>query len=139
MGWIESGIGFVLQKMDLLWPAGRAEFLKSLLADGVIAGVGNVIVFLPNIMLLFMAITLLEDTGYMARAAFIMDRLMKWVGLHGKSFIPMLTGFGCTVPAIMGTRVLDNRRDRLTTMMVLPLSLVICISMLTFLAVFVTP
>jgi len=121
MGWIESGIGFVLQKMDLLWPAGRAEFLKSLLADGVIAGVGNVIVFLPNIMLLFMAITLLEDTGYMARAAFIMDRLMKWVGLHGKSFIPMLTGFGCTVPAIMGTRVLDNRRDRLTTMMVLPL------------------
>jgi len=121
MGWIESGIGFVLQKMDLLWPAGRAEFLRSLLADGVIAGVGNVIVFLPNIMLLFMAITLLEDTGYMARAAFIMDRLMKWVGLHGKSFIPMLTGFGCTVPAIMGTRVLDNRRDRLTTMMVLPL------------------
>ena len=121
MGWIEVGIGFVLQKMDLLWPAGRAEFLKSLLADGVIAGVGNVIVFLPNIIILFMAITLLEDTGYMARAAFIMDRLMKWVGLHGKSFIPMLTGFGCTVPAIMGTRVLDNRRDRLTTMMVLPL------------------
>ncbi len=121
MNWIESGIGFVLQKIDLLWPAGRAEFLKSLLADGVIAGVGNVLVFLPNIMLLFMAITLLEDTGYMARAAFIMDRLMKWVGLHGKSFIPMLTGFGCTVPAIMGTRVLDNRRDRLTTMMVLPL------------------
>jgi ferrous iron transport protein B len=121
MGWIESGIGFVLQKIELLWPAGRAEFLQSLICEGVIAGVGNVIVFLPNIMLLFMAITLLEDTGYMARAAFIMDRLMKWVGLHGKSFIPMLTGFGCTVPAIMGTRVLDNRRDRLTTMMVLPL------------------
>jgi len=121
MGWIESAIGFVVQKIDLLWPAGRAEFLKSLITDGIIAGVGNVIVFLPNIMLLFMAITLLEDTGYMARAAFIMDRLMKWVGLHGKSFIPMLTGFGCTVPAIMGTRVLDNRRDRLTTIMVLPL------------------
>jgi ferrous iron transport protein B len=72
-------------------------------------------------MLLFFALAMLEDTGYMARAAFIMDRMMKWVGLHGKSFIPMLAGFGCSVPAILGTRVLDNQRDRLTTMLVLPL------------------
>ncbi len=103
------------------WPAENLTFLRSLIIDGVIAGVGGVLVFLPNIVLLFTAISLLEDTGYMARAAFIMDRLMKWVGLHGKSFIPMLTGFGCTVPAIMSTRILDNRRDRLTTIMILPL------------------
>jgi len=95
--------------------------LKSLLVDGVIGGVGNVLVFLPNILLLFLAISLLEDSGYMARAAFMIDRLMHKIGLHGKSFIPMLIGFGCTVPAILGTRVLENRRDRLTTMLVLPL------------------
>ena len=77
--------------------------------------------FLPNIVLLFMAIAVLEDTGYMARAAFVMDRFMSKVGLHGKSFIPLLIGFGCTVPAIMATRTLETRRDRLITMMVLPL------------------
>ncbi len=87
----------------------------------MIGGVGGVIVFLPNIVLLFMAIAVLEGTGYMARAAFVMDRFMSKVGLHGKSFIPLLIGFGCTVPAIMATRTLETRRDRLITMMVLPL------------------
>jgi ferrous iron transport protein B len=95
--------------------------LQSLLVDGIIGGVGGVIVFLPNILLLFLAIAILEDSGYMARAAFIMDRVMHKIGLHGKSFIPMLIGFGCSVPAIMATRTLENRRDRLTTMLVLPL------------------
>ena len=89
--------------------------------DGIIGGVGGVIVFLPNIVLLFLAIAVLEDTGYMARAAFVMDRFMSKVGLHGKSFIPLLIGFGCTIPAIMATRTLESRRDRLTTMLVLPL------------------
>jgi ferrous iron transport protein B len=80
-----------------------------------------VIVFLPNILLLFLSISILEDTGYMARAAFVMDRIMHKIGLHGKSFIPMLIGFGCSVPAIMGTRILENKRNRLTTIMVIPL------------------
>ncbi|UCG56374.1 MAG: ferrous iron transport protein B [Phycisphaerales bacterium] len=104
-----------------LWPAGSESWLKSLLLDGVIGGVGGVIVFLPNILLLFLSIALLEDSGYMARAAFVMDRIMHKIGLHGKSFIPMLIGFGCSVPAIMGTRILENRRSRLTTIMVIPL------------------
>ncbi len=95
--------------------------LKSLVEDGVIAGVGNVVVFLPQIALLFLFIALLEDTGYMARAAFLMDRVMSKVGLHGKSFIPMLSGYACAIPALMGTRVIENRRDRLATIMVLPL------------------
>ncbi len=121
MRWIEYGM---VRLADLVsgWPIwAGAGGLKSLIVDGVIGGVGGVLVFVPNIILLFAAITILEDTGYMARAAFLMDRLMKWVGLHGKSFIPMLIGFGCTVPAIMGARILDNRRDRLTTILVLPL------------------
>jgi len=104
-----------------LWPEGSESLIKSLLVDGVISGVGGVLVFLPNILLLFLAIAMLEDTGYMARAAFVMDRVMHRIGLHGKSFIPMLIGFGCTVPAIMATRILENRRNRLTTIMVLPL------------------
>ncbi len=103
------------------WPAGSESWLRSLLVDGVIAGVGGVIIFLPNILLLFGAIALLEDTGYMARAAFVVDRIMHKIGLHGKSFIPMLIGFGCSVPAIMATRILENRRNRLTTIMVIPL------------------
>ena len=93
----------------------------SLVVDGIIGGVGGVVIFLPNILLLFFAIALLEDTGYMARAAFIMDRLMHRIGLHGKSFIPMLVGLGCSVPAIMATRTLENRRDRLVTILVVPL------------------
>lgn len=104
-----------------LWPVGSESWLRSLLVDGIIGGVGGVIVFLPNILLLFLAIALLEDTGYMARAAFIMDRVMHKIGLHGKSFIPMLIGFGCSVPAIMATRILENRRNRLTTIMIIPL------------------
>jgi ferrous iron transport protein B len=95
--------------------------LKSLVVDGLIKGVGGVLVFVPVIVLLFLAIAFLEDTGYMARAAFIMDRIMHKIGLHGKSFIPMLIGFGCSVPAIMATRILENRRSRLTTIMVIPL------------------
>jgi ferrous iron transport protein B len=104
-----------------LWPAGSENWAESLIVDGVIGGVGGVIVFLPNILLLFLAIAFLEDSGYMARAAFIMDRLMHKIGLHGKSFIPMLIGFGCSVPAIMATRILENRRNRLTTIMIIPL------------------
>ncbi|MHC4145526.1 MAG: ferrous iron transport protein B [Planctomycetota bacterium] len=95
--------------------------MKSLLIDGVIGGVGGVLAFLPNILLLFLAIAFLEDTGYMARAAFVMDQIMHKIGLHGKSFIPMLIGFGCSVPAIMTTRILEERRNRITTIMVIPL------------------
>jgi len=120
-GVLEDGLASLAAGLEQAWPEGRGLLLRSLLVDGVLGGVGNVVVFLPNIVLLFAAITLLEDTGYMARAAFLMDRVMKWMGLHGKSFIPLLTGFGCTVPAIMGTRILENRADRLTTIMVLPL------------------
>ena len=121
MGWIEGFLGWLGGTVTGWWPKGSESLLKSLLVDGVIGGVGGVIVFLPNILLLFLAIAMLEDTGYMARAAFVMDRVMHKIGLHGKSFIPMLIGFGCTVPAIMATRTLENRRDRLTTMLVLPL------------------
>jgi len=121
MGWIETGFGCLGSAVAALWPAASQSALKSLLVDGIIGGVGGVLVFLPNILLLFLAIAILEDSGYMARAAFIMDRLMHKIGLHGKSFIPMLIGFGCTVPAIMATRTLESRRDRLSTMLVLPL------------------
>lgn len=95
--------------------------LKDLLVKGVIAGVGNVIVFVPQIALLFLFLAVLEDSGYMSRAAFLMDRVMSKVGLHGKSFIPLLSGYACAIPAILGTRVIENKRDRLATIMVLPL------------------
>jgi ferrous iron transport protein B len=121
MGWLELLFGWAGGAIAGFWPAGSESWVKSLLVDGVIGGVGGVIVFLPNILLLFCAIALLEDSGYMARAAFIMDRIMHKIGLHGKSFIPMLIGFGCSVPAIMATRILENRRNRLTTIMVIPL------------------
>jgi len=121
MGWIESMFGWLGEGISGLWPKGSDSVLRSLLVDGIIGGVGGVIVFLPNIILLFLAIAFLEDSGYMARAAFVMDRLMHRIGLHGKSFIPMLIGFGCSVPAILATRTLESRRDRLTTMMVIPL------------------
>ena len=121
MFWIENLFAWLSDQISLFWAVGSTSPLKSLLVDGIIGGVGGVIVFLPNILLLFLAIALLEDSGYMARAAFIMDRLMHKIGLHGKSFIPMLIGFGCSVPAIMATRMLENRRDRLTTMLVIPL------------------
>lgn len=121
MGWIESFFGWLGSIISSFWQPGSESQLRSLLVDGVIGGVGGVLVFLPNILLLFFAIAILEDSGYMARAAFIVDELMHKIGLHGKSFIPMLIGFGCTVPAIMATRTLENKRDRLTTMLVLPL------------------
>lgn len=121
MGYIEEFFGWLGDTISGFWPAGSESLLKSLIVDGIIGGVGGVIVFLPNILLLFLAIAFLEDTGYMARVAFIMDKLMHKIGLHGKSFIPMIIGFGCSVPAIMATRTLENRRDRLITMLVVPM------------------
>ena len=121
MGWLEAGFIWASRAIGSVWPEGTLLELKSLLVDGIIGGVGGVVVFLPNILFLFLAIAIMEDTGYMARAAFIMDRLMHKIGLHGKSFIPLMIGFGCTVPAIMATRILENKRDRLTTMLVAPL------------------
>jgi ferrous iron transport protein B len=121
MNLIDGGFRWLSGFLSGLWSPGSSSPLKSLIVDGVIGGVGSVVIFLPNIVLLFMAIAILEGTGYMARAAFVMDRFMSKVGLHGKSFIPLLIGFGCTVPAIMATRTLESRRDRLITMMVLPL------------------
>ena len=121
MGWIESGVRWLGQALSSLWPAASTSPLRSLLVDGVVNGVGGVVIFLPHILLLFLGLAFLEDTGYMARAAFLTDRVMHRFGLHGKSFIPMLTGFGCTVPGIMATRTLENERDRLVTMLVLPL------------------
>ena len=117
-GWIEDAVkGF----SDLV-SANLAEGeLRSLLVDGIIGGVGSVLTFLPSILLLFFGIALLEDTGYMARAAFVMDRVMRAVGLHGKSFIPLLLGFGCSVPAVMGARTLENKSDRMVTILVSPL------------------
>ena len=105
----------------LLSPAVLPGMLHSVLVDGVIAGVGGVLTFLPNILLLFLFIAALEDSGCMARAAFVMDHVMHRIGLHGKSFIPMLLGLGCSVPGIMATRVLEDRRDRIATMLVVPL------------------
>jgi len=121
MGWTEVFFEWFGAVIAGFWPAGSESVIKSLIVDGIIGGVGGVLVFLPNILLLFLAIAILEDSGYMARAAFIMDRIMHKIGLHGKSFIPMLIGFGCSIPAIMATRVLENRRNRLTTIMVVPL------------------
>ena len=95
--------------------------LQSFLQDGVISGVGSVLVFLPQILILFLFILLLEDLGYMARAAFLMDRIMGGAGLHGRAFIPLLSSFACAIPGIMATRVIDNPRDRLTTILVAPL------------------
>ncbi|MFZ3085586.1 MAG: ferrous iron transport protein B, partial [Candidatus Hydromicrobium sp.] len=113
MGWIELGFEKLSVLITEIVPQG---LIRSLLVDGIIGGVGGVITFTPNIILLFFAIALLEGSGYMARAAFVMDRIMHKIGLHGKSFIPLIIGFGCTVPAYMGSRILENRRDRLVTM-----------------------
>lgn len=117
MEWIEIGVEGLGNWVAGVLPEGP---LNDLLVNGVIAGVGGVIVFLPNILILFFFISLMEDTGYMARAAFIMDRMMHKIGLHGKSFIPLLIGFGCNVPAIMATRTLESRRDRIMTMLITP-------------------
>ena len=121
MGLLENTFAWLGTAVSGLWPVGSESALRSLIVDGIINGVGGVVVFLPNILILFIAIAFLEDTGYMARAAFIMDRMMHKIGLHGKSFIPMLIGFGCSVPAIMGTRILENKRDRFVTILVIPL------------------
>ena len=117
MNWIDWLVGkfgeFVAAFMKDGW-------LKDVLVDGVIAGVGSVLVFLPNILILYFFLSIMEDTGYMARAAFIMDKLMHRIGLHGKSFIPMVMGFGCNVPAIMATRAIESRKSRLITIAIIP-------------------
>ncbi|HAG10114.1 MAG TPA: ferrous iron transport protein B [Desulfotomaculum sp.] len=118
MDWIDSGVSFLGEWLNSNLADGM---LRSLLVDGIIGGVGGIIVFLPNIVLLFLGIAFLEGTGYMARAAFVMDQVMHKAGLHGKSFVPMLIGFGCGVPALMASRTLENPRDRLVTMLVTPL------------------
>ncbi|UCB45626.1 MAG: ferrous iron transport protein B [Spirochaetota bacterium] len=118
MSWIEQGIEWISRGISIILPAG---VLSSLLIDGIIGGVGGVVVFLPNILLLFLMISIFEDTGYMARAAFVMDRVMHLIGLHGKSFISMIMGFGCNVPAIMATRTLENEKDRILTILINPL------------------
>ncbi len=118
MAWIDVGVGWLGDAMGRLLPEG---VLHDLIVDGMIAGVGSVIVFFPNILILFFCIAIFEDTGYMARAAFLMDKVMHLIGLHGKSFIPMLMGFGCNVPAIMATRTLDNEKDRILTILINPL------------------
>ncbi len=115
---IETGIGALGETAGKMLPE---SVLRSLLVEGVIAGVGSVLVFLPQIILLFAFVLLLEDTGYMARAAFLMDRVMGKVGLHGRAFIPLLSSFACAIPGIMATRTIENRRDRLTTILVAPL------------------
>ncbi len=117
MGWIESGVEWLGGFLASLLPHGP---FRDLLIDGIINGAGSVLVFLPNILILFFFISLMEDTGYMARAAFIMDKLMHKIGLHGKSFIPLLMGFGCNVPAILGTRIIENKRDRFLTLLIIP-------------------
>lgn len=104
----------------LLTSAGASLWAHSLVVDGVIAGVGAVVSFLPQIMLLFTLLSILEDSGYMARAAFIMDKLLRMIGLSGKAFVPMLMGFGCTVPAVLGTRTLENEKDKRLTIMITP-------------------
>ncbi len=116
MGWIESLFGWLGSQVSNISP----HWLGSLLADGVIEGLGAVLVFIPPIFLLFIVVSILEDSGYMARAAFVMDRVMHKIGLHGRSFIPLILGFGCNVPGIMATRTVENREDRLTTILINP-------------------
>ena len=118
MDWIDAGVAWLGDFISQNMPDGP---VKAMLVDGVIGGVGAVIVFLPQILILYFFISYMEDSGYMARAAFIMDRLMHKMGLHGKSFIPLIMGFGCNVPAVMSTRTIESQRSRLITMLILPL------------------
>lgn len=118
MDWIDAGVAWLGDFISQNMPNGP---VKAMLVDGVIGGVGAVIVFLPQILILYFFISYMEDSGYMARAAFIMDRLMHKMGLHGKSFIPLIMGFGCNVPAVMSTRTIESQRSRLITMLILPL------------------
>jgi ferrous iron transport protein B len=117
MNWIEIFFGWLGETASQLITEPTA---RSIIVDGIIAGVGGVVIFLPNIMILFFSLSFLEGTGYMARAAFVIDKVMHKVGLHGKSFIPMITGFGCSVPAFMAARTLRNRSDRITTLLIIP-------------------
>ena len=117
MDWIDALVAWIGEKVGALMADG---WVKDLVVDGVIAGVGSVLVFLPNIMILYFFISIMEDSGYMARAAFIVDKLMHRIGLHGKSFIPMVMGFGCNVPAIMATRSIESRKSRLVTIAIIP-------------------
>ncbi len=118
MDWIDTIVGWIGEIVGNTMPDGS---LKDLIVDGIIGGVGGVIVFLPNIMILYAFISWMEDSGYMARAAFIMDKIMHHMGLHGKSFIPMIMGFGCNIPAIMATRTIEDKKSRLITMLIVPL------------------
>ena len=118
MSWIESGVAFMTDSVNSLLPAGP---LNSLFSDGVIPGVGNVIVFLPQIMLLIFFLGVLEDSGYLSRMAFLLDRSLRRFGLQGKAVLPMLSGFACAIPAIMTARTIESRRDRLLTIMLIPL------------------
>ena len=115
--WIDSGVGALSEWLNNIMQNGP---LKDLVIDGIIGGVGSVIVFLPNILILFLFISLMEDSGYMARAAFIMDKLMHKIGLHGKSFVPMIMGFGCNVPAVMASRIIEDKNNRLLTILIIP-------------------
>ena len=117
MDWIDALVAWTGEKVGALMADG---WVKDLVVDGIIAGVGSVLVFLPNIMILYFFISIMEDSGYMARAAFIVDKLMHRIGLHGKSFIPMVMGFGCNVPAIMATRSIESRKSRLVTIAIIP-------------------
>lgn len=117
-GWIEWIVAQIASLAENFMPAGP---VKDLIVDGIIGGVGGVIVFLPNILLLYIFISFMEDSGYMARAAFIMDKIMHKMGLHGKSFIPLIMGFGCNVPAIMASRIIESRKSRLVTILINPL------------------
>ena len=118
IGLVETAFGALAGGIEGIMPP---SLVRDFLVDGIIAGVGSVVVFLPQILLLFFLIGLMEDTGYMARVAFLMDRVMRRLGLHGRAFVPMLSGFACAVPAVMATRTMERRRDRMVTMMALPL------------------
>lgn len=117
MEWIDRGVTLLAIGLNSLLPD---SILKDLVVNGIIPGVGSVIIFLPNILILFFFIAIFEDTGYMARAAFLMDRIMHTIGLHGKSFIPMLMGFGCSVPAVIASRTLESEKDRILTILITP-------------------
>ena len=120
-GYLEVGIESLSDVVNKgLIAAGVSEMLRSLLVDGIIAGVGGILTFLPNIFILFLALAFLEDSGYMARVAYVMEGIMSKLGLSGRAFIPMILGFGCTVPAIMASRALENKRDRFKVMLITP-------------------
>jgi ferrous iron transport protein B len=120
VGAIEGGVAFAQEHVGA-WVPASLPLVRSLLTDGVVAGVGNVVVFVPQIAILFLFLAVLEDSGYLARAAFLLDRLMAGVGLHGRAFVPLLSGFACAVPAILATRTIENEKDRIVTILVTPL------------------